>query len=97
MSLRLELDEELEKKFRELAMRKFGYSKGSLLKASEVAVSRWISEEEKKPIKKVKDPIKLIEGILSEYKGKYTSVQLQHEASKIWAESAMHYKKKKGK
>ena len=95
MSLRLELDDELERKFRELAMRKFGYSKGSLLKASEVAISHWVSEEGKKPIKKVKDPIKLIEGILSEYKGKYSSVELQHEATKIWAERAMHYKKKR--
>ena len=54
-----------------------------------------IPRKKKRPIKKVKDPIKLIKGILSEYKGKYTSVELQHEASKIWAESAMRYKKKK--
>ena len=92
MSLRLELDEELEKKFRELAMRKFGYSKGSLLKASTVAVSQWVRQNDVKH-KKVDDPVGLITGILKDVKGK-SSVELQHEASKIWAERAMHYKKK---
>ena len=38
-----------------------------------------------KQIKKVDDPIKLIEGILINQKGKKTSVELQHEAAKLWA------------
>ncbi len=85
MSLRLEIDEELERKFRELAMREFGYGKGSLRKASEVAIFEWVKQQGRAPIKKVSDPIKLIEGGLARYKGKMTSVELQHEASKIWA------------
>ncbi|NCO97360.1 MAG: hypothetical protein GW865_04750 [Candidatus Aenigmarchaeota archaeon] len=32
------------------------------------------------------DPAKLIKGMLSHLKGKMTSVELQHEAVKIWAE-----------
>lgn len=39
----------------------------------------------KQCIKKVSDPIKLIEGGLSAYKGKKTSVELQHEATRTWA------------
>ena len=88
MSLRLEIDKELEKRFRETAMKEFGYGKGSLRKAGEEAFSKWVNERPRKPIKKVDDPIKLIEGILSKYKGKYTSVELQHEASKIWTKKA---------
>ena len=33
---------------------------------------------------KIKDSIKLIEGILSHPKGKYTSVELQHESRKLY-------------
>ncbi len=84
MSLRLELDEELEKKFREAAMREFGYGKGSLRKASEMAIAQWVRERKERPLKKVDDPIKLIEGILSNYKGKKTSVELQHETRRLW-------------
>ena len=34
---------------------------------------------------KVDDPFKLVEGMLGHLKGKKTSVQLQHEATKLWA------------
>jgi hypothetical protein len=36
---------EVEKKFRKLAMKKFGYRKGSLSKALEEALCRWITVE----------------------------------------------------
>ena len=36
------VSEELEKKFRKLAMEKFGYGKGSLSKALEEALRHWI-------------------------------------------------------
>lgn len=89
MSLRLEIDEELERKFREIAMQEFGYGKGSLRKASESAISNWIREKgSRKPSKKVKDPVKLIEGGLSNYRGKSSSVGLQHESTRIWAKKA---------
>lgn len=44
MSLRVELGEELEKKFRELAMKRYGYSKGAIKKATETALKRWTEE-----------------------------------------------------
>ncbi|MDI6721209.1 MAG: hypothetical protein QMD85_02370 [Candidatus Aenigmarchaeota archaeon] len=88
MSLRLEIDEELEKKFREIAMREFGYEKGSLKKASEIAISNWVNERRRKPLKRTENPIKLVKGMMSEYRGKYTSVELQHEATKIWTKKA---------
>jgi hypothetical protein len=36
------VSEDLEKKFRKVAMKKFGYGKGSLSKALEEAMHRWI-------------------------------------------------------
>ena len=83
MVLKLEFEKELENKFRELAMRKYGFSKGSLTKASHEAIKKWVNEESNQ-LPKVKDPIKLIDGVLSHLKGKYTSVELQHEATKLW-------------
>lgn len=80
MSLRLELG--LEKEFREVAMRKYGYSKGALKKASFEAFSKWINEQ--KGIGRVEEPFKLIEGILKNTKS--SSVKLQHSAKRLWVE-----------
>jgi hypothetical protein len=94
MSLRVELDKELERRFRELAMRRYGYSKGSIKKATEMAIKKWSTEASaERPLKEIKDPLKLIEGGLSHLRGKFTSVELQHEATKIWPKRTMHYKK----
>jgi len=38
------VSEEVEEKFRKLAMRKFGYGKGSLSKALEEALLHWIDK-----------------------------------------------------
>ena len=81
MSLRLEINE-LEKTFRELAMKKYGYSKGSLKKASMEAIARWVAEQKEIPASK--EPFRLIEGILEKFKGKITSVELQHNAKNLW-------------
>ena len=43
-TLRGQVSEELEKEFRKLAMKKFGYGKGSLSKALEEAVKEWIEK-----------------------------------------------------
>ena len=84
MVLKVELEEELEHKFREAAMRKYGYAKGSIQKATKEALSSWVMQQSTS-IPKVDDPFKLVEGILGHLKGKKTSVQLQHEATKLWA------------
>ena len=83
MVLKVRFEKEFENRFRELAMRKYGYSKGSIKKASEDAIKKWMKEFDK-PLNKVKDPMKIIEGSLKHLRGKYTSVELQHEAVKIW-------------
>jgi len=95
MSLRVELDKELEKKFREIAMRRYGYSKGAIKKATEFAIKEWTKEAAfEMPVKNIKDPLRLIEGGLSHLHGKITSVELQHEAMKIWAEKSLKNKKR---
>ena len=84
MVLKVELDKELEHKFREAAMKKYSYKKGSLQKAAKEALSNWIMQQSTR-VPKVKDPFKLVEGMLSHLRGKTTSVELQHEAVKLWA------------
>ena len=84
MVLKVELDKELEHKFREAAMRKYGYKKGSLQEATKEALSDWVMQKSNK-LPKVEDPFVLVRGILKHLKGKKTSVQLQHEATKLWA------------
>ena len=81
MSLRLELNG-LENKFRELAMKKYGYSKGALKKAGIDALNRWISEQQDLP--KSDKPFELIEGILERLRGKNSAVELQHSANNFW-------------
>jgi uncharacterized protein (UPF0335 family) len=98
-NLKINIPEELDKMFREIAMKRYGYTKGALSLAAERALSEWVlkierSEKAKAIIKKhAKDPVDELEGLLSHVKGK-TSVQLQHEAMEIWAEEAMRYRKK---
>ena len=83
MVLKFGINKDLEQKFREKAMRRYGYRKGALQKATEEAINNWVSEQSDM-IPKVEDPFKLVEGILSHLKGKKTSVQLQHEARYLW-------------
>ncbi len=95
MTLKIDLNKELEKKFRMLAMKRYGYSKGAIKKAAEHAIENWIREAiVEAPVGKIRDPIKLIEGGLSHLRGKFTSVELQHEAMQLWAEREVSYKKK---
>jgi len=84
MVLKFELERELEHKFREAAMRRYGYRKGALQKATKEALGNWVNQQSTK-IPKVKDPFKLVRGMLKDLKGKTTSVELQHEAVKSWA------------
>ncbi len=83
MALKFELEKGLEHKFRETAMRKYGYQKGSLQKATKEALSNWLMQQSTE-IPKAEHPFKLIRGILRHLKGKKTSVQLQHEAKELW-------------
>ncbi len=88
MSLRVELEPKLEKEFREKAMRIYGYSKGSIQKATISALKQWTGSVEIMESQKNRKSCKLIEEMLSHLKGKKTSVELQHETIKILAKEA---------
>lgn len=83
MVLRGQIDKKLERKFREAAMRRFGFGKGALTKALEEAVGRWVLAVESEPFSFEGDPVEAIDGLLSDLD--VDAVKLQHQAEKIWA------------
>lgn len=83
MVLKCELEKNLEQQFRQAAMKRYGYMKGSLQKATREAVTYWVAQQSEK-LSKVDDPFALVEGILHRIRGKKTSVELQHEAQSLW-------------
>lgn len=89
--IKVYIPDDLERKFREIAMRLYGYGKGSLSIASEKAISAWLSQvsEFLEVAESIEDPVKAIYGILLQVKK--TGVELQHEAKKIRAEKALKY------
>ena len=87
MSLRVQIDEKLERKFRETAMKKYGYGKGALSKAAQEAILNWVAESETLPQPFEGNPVKAIEGLLKDTK--IEAVKLQHEAKKLWAEKVL--------
>jgi len=82
MVLRAKIDVKLERKFRELAMRRFGYGKGALTRAMEEAVIRWISIVEGEKLGFEGDPVDAIDGLLSDVE--LDAVELQHEVKRLW-------------
>ncbi len=80
--LRLKLRSDLEKRFRETAMKRFGFGKGALTRAAEQAFERWLSTA-KDNFRFEGDPVKAIDGILADLK--LNSVELQHSARRVWA------------
>jgi hypothetical protein len=82
MSLRVQINNKLEHKFRETAMKRFGYTKGALSKAAEEAILNWISTIENETATFEDDPVKAIEGLLKD--ADVESVTLQHETQKLW-------------
>jgi hypothetical protein len=79
--LRLQVREDLEKRFRETAMKRFGFGRGALTRAAEQAFERWLSSA-KENVRFEGDPVKAIEGILGETK--LNSVELQHSVRRAW-------------
>jgi hypothetical protein len=82
--LRIQIRKDLEARFREVAMRRFGYSKGALSRAAEEAIEKWLSSIEEAGFEG--DPVEAIDGLLSDVKA--SSVELQHSARKLWSEVA---------
>ncbi len=76
------VDDATEVIFRKAAMAQFGYEKGSLSKAADVAFGQWAAQR-KFPADELKEhPVLYFEGILKHVKK--SSVELQHEARKAW-------------
>jgi len=80
--LKVQIDNKVERRFRELAMKKFGFGKGSLSEAAQEALLRWISEAEGKVMEFKGDPVEAIDGLLANVN--MDSVKLQHEVKKFW-------------
>jgi chemotaxis regulatin CheY-phosphate phosphatase CheZ len=80
--IRANISKDLERRFRELAMRRFGYAKGSLQKAVEEAIARWVSWVEEENLKFERDPVEAIDGILADLD--IDSVELQHRLKEVW-------------
>ena len=86
--LRIQLPDKLGKLFRKMAMKRYGYGRGSLSRAAEEAIQRWVAsqlEAEKKEFEG--DPVKAIEGLLADVH--IDSVELQHLAGKIWVRKVL--------
>ena len=81
--IRLQIRKEFEARFGENAMRRFGFSKGSLSRAAEEAIEKWLVTVEE--VKFDGDPVAAIDGLLSDIK--LASVKLQHRISKMWTET----------
>jgi len=80
--IRAKISEALEQRFRELAMKRFGYCKGALSKAAEEAILRWISSTESEEVKFKGDPVEALDGLLSDVH--IDSVELQHKIKELW-------------
>ena len=73
--MKIKLPDDVERKFRRLAMKRFGYQKGSMSEAATQAIIGWNNNYEEAD----KDfSWESLEGVLKDVKK--TSVQLQHEA-----------------
>ncbi len=90
--IKVYISDEIERKFREVAMRLYGYRKGSLSIASENAISMWLSQvsEVLSIAESIEDPVEAIYGMLSHVKK--SGVELQHEAREIRVKKAMEYR-----
>jgi len=80
--IRAKIDGRLELRFRELAMRRFGYGKGALSRAVEEAILRWVSSVEEESVFFEGDPVEVIDSVLSDVR--LDSVELQHRIKDIW-------------
>jgi hypothetical protein len=79
-SLRFQVRDEVEKRFREAAMKRFGYGKGALSKAAEEAILMWLaSVKELKTFEE--DPVEAIDGLLADVD--MDSVELQHASRRL--------------
>jgi len=87
-SLKVIIGDEVEQQFRRVAMKRYGYGKGALSEAAEAALGEWSSREDSDVTMPpgLEDPVAALEGLLKRVRA--TSVELQHEASRIRVKKA---------
>ena len=83
-SLKIQIDEKLAKRFRETAMKMFGYSKETINKAAEACIRNWVDGIEEIEKQRIKDPITAVDGLLADIN--IGSVELQHKMKDMWTE-----------
>ncbi len=90
--IKVYISDGLEKRFREMAMRLYGYGRGSLSIASEKAFTAWLSQvsEVLDVAESIEDPVEAIYGMLSHVKK--TGVELQHEAREARARKTLEHR-----
>lgn len=90
--IKVYISDDVERKFRETAMKLYGYGRGSLSTASEKAILAWISQVQEVlgVAEPIEDPVEAIYGMLSHVKR--TGVELQHEAGKIRVKRALRHR-----
>ncbi len=73
----------MERPFRKAAMEVYSYARGSISKAAEDAIKKWLLEYEVvlKEVEVPEDPVKAIRGMLKHVRK--SGVELQHEARRI--------------
>lgn len=84
-SMKVILSDDTERRFRRVAMMRYGYGKGALSEAAEAALEAWSSSEDQEVEmpEGMDDPVATIEGMLRNVQA--SSVELQHDASRIRA------------
>jgi len=78
--LKVVLREELLKAFKEKAYRLFGFKKGSIKEAAEIAIRDFVEKIESAEAEEI--DISRLRGLLSDLK--VSSVELQHKALELW-------------
>ncbi|MBU0636513.1 hypothetical protein KKE06_05805 [Candidatus Micrarchaeota archaeon] len=76
-TLKVQLPKEKAQKVRETAMKRFGYSKGSISKALGEALGDWVRKNDAKKEQKAPN-LGILRGVLKDLK--MSSVELQHKA-----------------
>ena len=74
--IKVKMPDNIERIFRKIAMKRYGYNKGSISAAAQRAIEEWIDTYVE--VEVIKDPIEKISGLMKHIKKK--SVELQHEA-----------------
>jgi hypothetical protein len=86
-NLKVIISDAVERRFRRVAMKRYGNSKGALSEAAEAALNDWSTKEDNDDGEVnilpgfEQDPVGAIEGLLKNVRAK--SVELQHEARRI--------------